>query len=426
MGLSDWFRRKKHGEEPAGARAQPEIVGSWGDDSIMIAVQVGNGPVMIMDRDMYDYQYGESKRPAPAQRDLDALLPKVTRVRAVSGGLFRGAALPSAVLLDTSEPDAIAALRACLQIVEDPRTHSHCGCLGGPTLELFGGPDPEAAIGLQHGGAIRWAAWQHDAPLLDGPRLDAWLTHHGVDPALLQMLYQNPFGLSGGRIEGASPEPLSRSRQRLFLARILSERGNHDEALGVCDAVVADEPNLGEAYATRGSVRDSRGEVDSCLKDYSAAIDLGYRDADVYFRRAVALDNLGLPLDAVADCTAAIALDPHHANAYHSRAVVRIKLGELEAARDDLDAAIAQCPDAASPYANRAQLAQSLGDNVAAVADYTRALERLRANPKEAPPSMLARLHWNRGMAYESVGDQTHAGEDSREAVRLDPTLDQP
>jgi tetratricopeptide (TPR) repeat protein len=423
MGLLDWLTGKRGGGKKSGERPRPKVVMGQDENSLMVGVDLGNGAVMIMDRDAYDYQYGESNLPAPAQRDLDALLPRVSRVRVLSGGLYRGEAVPSAVLLATSEPGAIAALRGCFAIVEDPRTFGHCGCLGGPTLELFAGAERVATIGLQHGHAIRWGRWKHDAQLRDGGLLNAWLTGHGVEAELLEVLYQNPFPFTGGRMEGADPGPLSRAEQRLLLAEIHLQRGDVDGALAIIDAVLADDPELGPAYAARGAIRHQQGAFDACVADLTAAIDRGVRKADVYFSRAVALDNLGLSLDAVADCTAALALDPRHANAYNSRGLVRMQLGQLDAARDDLEAAIGLAPDWVLPYLNRGQLAHIRADYEAAVTDYTRVIDQLQAKPNPDEQPMLAHVLWNRGQAHRSLGDLPRAREDRREALRLNPAL---
>jgi hypothetical protein len=126
------------------------------EDSPQVVVKMGNA-VMIMDREQFDYRYGETSAPDPTQRDLDKLLPRVTRVRALAGGMFRGQAMSTEVILDTAKVEALTAFRKTLRIVEDPRTFSHCRCLGGPTLELFSGQELIATIGLQHGQVVDYA-----------------------------------------------------------------------------------------------------------------------------------------------------------------------------------------------------------------------------------------------------------------------------
>src|SRR5262245_59882351 len=186
MGVFDWLFGKRGTAESRPSR--PKVLSGLDDDSPFLLIDNGNGMVTMMDREMFDYMYGESSAPDPAQRDLDELLPKVTRVRALAGGMSRGQAMGSEVIIDTSDTEALSALRRCLQIVEDPQTFDHCACLGGPTLELYAGRELAATIGLQHGRAIRWQRWKHDAQLRDGQLLTDWLKGHGADANLLDVI----------------------------------------------------------------------------------------------------------------------------------------------------------------------------------------------------------------------------------------------
>src|SRR5262249_48376605 len=138
MGFFNWLFGKQRRTPPRPPR--PKVLLGLDDDSPQVVVEMGNA-VMAMDREQFDYMYGETSAPDPAQRDLDQLLPKVTRVRALASGMFRGQAMSFEAILDTSDAQALTAFRKTLRIVEDPRTFSHCSCLGGPTLELFSGQE---------------------------------------------------------------------------------------------------------------------------------------------------------------------------------------------------------------------------------------------------------------------------------------------
>src|SRR5262249_22743379 len=177
MGFFDWLFGEQRRTPPRPPR--PKVLSGLDDDSPQVLIEMGNA-VMVMDREQFDYMYGETSAPDPAQHDLDQLLPEVTRVRALASGMYRGQAMSPEAVLDTSDAQALTAFRKTLRIVEDPRTFSHCSCLGGPTLELFSGQDLLATIGLQHGQAIRWKQWKHDAKLCNGQTLNDWLTRYGV------------------------------------------------------------------------------------------------------------------------------------------------------------------------------------------------------------------------------------------------------
>src|SRR5262245_38849241 len=114
MRFFDWLFGKQRGARPQ--PPHPKVLAGLDDDSLQVFVEMGNS-VVVMDREQYDYMYGETSAPDPAQRDLDNLLPKVTRVRALASGMFRGQAMGSEAILDTSDAQALTDFRKTLRIV---------------------------------------------------------------------------------------------------------------------------------------------------------------------------------------------------------------------------------------------------------------------------------------------------------------------
>lgn len=436
MGLFDWLfgsQRKTEPKPPEHLRRlgvkppPPKVLGGLDDNSPHVLVDTGNGMVTVMDREMFDYMYGESAAPDPAQRDLDELLPNVTRVRAIASGMFRGRATGSEVVLETTDRKTLADLRQILRIVGDPATFTHCGCLGGPTLELFAGEELVATIGLQHGHSIRWARWKHDARLGNGAALNNWLTRGGIDDEFLGVLLQNQYDAGGMMPLGfqlSGPSPLSRAEQQVRLAEISRVRGgNLDAALAQCQRVIDADPRQGFAHAVRGLIRDQQGDRAGCITDCSEAIRLGLREAEVFFARAVARDQLGQTQEALADCTAALEINPQHANALNSRGLIRCRLGMLSEAMTDLDEAVRLAPDWALPYLNRVQVHVQRDELEAAIADCTRVIERLGESHAPADRGFAAMAFWNRGQCLRVRGDHERADADIREAVRRNPNF---
>jgi Tfp pilus assembly protein PilF len=425
MGFFDWLFGKQREIETRPPR--PKVIAGLDDNSPQLLIDSGNGAVTIMDREMFDYMYGESSAPDPAQRDLDELLPMVTRVRAVASGLFRGRALGFEVVLETSDPSALAALRETLRVIEDPSTFDHCGCLGGPTLELYSGQDLIATIGLQHGHSIRWAKWKHDARLCNGQSLNDWLVRHGIDPEFLDVLLHNQYDVGGMMPLGfqrSGPSPLSRAEQQVRLAELSRMRGGDlGRSLAQCQKVIDEDPGQAFAYAVRGLIRQQQGDQASCIADCSEAIRLGLREAEVFFARAVAQDHLGQPQGAVADCTTALEIDPKHANAYNSRGVIRCRLGMLDEAMLDLSEAIRLAPQWGLPYLNRVQIHIQRDDLSAAIADCDRVIEQIGQSQAPADRALAGRAFWNRGQCYRMNGNPARAEADIREAVRRNPNL---
>ena len=196
MNLFDWLFRKNR-SAPAKPH-RPKILSEFGPDSPQLVVQADGGKgVMIMDRDNYDYLYGDLPNIAPAQHDLDSLFVGITRVRAIAGGIFRGKPLGNETILDVADATTLDELFRTLKIDEDPSTFCHCACLGGHTLEFLVGTRVVATIGLQHGHSIRWTQWKHDARLKDGDRLTRWLIDNGIDKDFLDVQFHNGYGAAG-------------------------------------------------------------------------------------------------------------------------------------------------------------------------------------------------------------------------------------
>jgi tetratricopeptide (TPR) repeat protein len=391
-----------------------------------VRLDFAGGECAILDRDMYAYTYGERHLPDPSQRDLDAMMRRATRVRVLAAGVMAGEAMRSSVLLDTTEPSALEELGSCLQIRDELESFGHCGCRGGPTVQLFAGAAHLATIGLQHGEAIRWNAWHHDATLRDGARLSAWLERKGVYRPLLDQLYQNPLPWSGGLDLEATTAPLSLTRQKLLLARILLRKGEHAGALATCDALVAEQPGLGAAYLMRAMVHRRMGDLDASLANCHKAIELLSREdrATGYIERAGVYSDLKRHEEAIADCSASIAINPENPQALNFRGALHMVSGRHADAQADLTAASALAPAWADPTYNRAIVALCQADWTTVVEFATRAIALIKAD--EAPPDReeLAVMFGARSVALEKLGDVAGAETDRHEALVLNPSFD--
>ena len=273
MGFFDWLFGKQRRTPPRAPR--PKVLSGLDDNSPQVVVEMGNA-VMVMDREQFDYMYGENSAPNPTQRDLDQLLPKVTRVRALASGMFRGQAMSSEAVLDTSDAQALTDFRKTLRIAEDRRTFSHCSCLGGPTLELFSGPELLATIGLQHGQAMRWKQWKHDAKLCNGQILNDWLTRYGIEPTFLDVLLNNQYdavGMMPLGLRRSGSSPLSRAEQRIRLVELARVRsGDLEAALADFGEAIRLAPEWGLPYLNRGQAHVARKDLDAAIADYDRVI----------------------------------------------------------------------------------------------------------------------------------------------------------
>src|SRR6188768_2555755 len=96
MGFFDWLFGKKQ-QAPARA-SRPKVLSGLDGDSPYVVVDMG-GMTTVMDREQFDYLYGDSSAPDPTQHDLNVVLPKITRIRAIASGLYRGKAMSSEAVL---------------------------------------------------------------------------------------------------------------------------------------------------------------------------------------------------------------------------------------------------------------------------------------------------------------------------------------
>jgi tetratricopeptide (TPR) repeat protein len=402
---------------------RPTDVRPLWEGSPLVAFTSGNASV-IMDLDAFDYTHGDAVKPDPAQGDLDEVMEKVTRVCVLAGAMLRGRAMGGPMLVELRDAGAIRELAACLRIDAEPGTFGHCGCLGGPTIELYAGPEHLATIGLQHGHAIRWKRWHHDAQLQSGDRLTRWLHGRGVDPKRLKEIYERGNNFLFGEPNDSSGRR-GEVRKLCLQAQEEAGAGRLDEAAALCTRAIALDPDKPEPYALRGEIRRHRGEIVEAGQDCSAAIDRGFRQASIYLTRAIARDQSGELEEAAADCSMALHLDPEFAAGYNSRGLILGQLGRHDEALADFDEAIRLAPGWSLPHLHRAGLRRNLGQLEPALEDYERAVELAKVASPEATNvdenPMLALAYCHRGDARFDGFLEEEADADFAEARRIHP-----
>jgi tetratricopeptide (TPR) repeat protein len=423
LGPSSRTRREGPGDWLRSLPSRPEDIQQQGENSPIVVFRHGKTTI-VLDRDAFDYAYPGARGPDPSQRDLDAVLPGVTRVCVLGGAMVRGRAMGGPVLFDIQDPAAIRDLAIGLRIVEKPSTFGHCQCLGGPTIELYSGLEHVATLGIQHGRAIRWKRWYHDAQLRDGNRLNRWLHDHGVDPRELAAIYERGNAFLFG--EWRAPTDRQRKAEQLASqARERAQAESLDEALTLCTRALQLDPDSVDALGLRGQVHYHSGRLPEAADDCDAAIRRGARYADLYHIRAMARDDAGHPEEALADCSLALHIDPAHLTSYNVRGSIRARLGQLDEALADFAEAIRLAPEWPLPYMNRGNLYQGRAELDRALSDYDRAVELVtRASDGQAGvpgDPTRAYLHCRRGEARYDLFREQDADADFAEAARHQP-----
>ncbi len=241
--------------------------------------------------------------------------------------------------------------------------------------------------------------------------------------------------------------------------------GEHDKAIQLTSAVIAENPQDHVAFYLRASARVEKGletgdpkEVRAGISDARSAIGLGGPDAadyylpylygmtnlaaleqqpqhaktsltianqvlqrpnlkpettaNIYYQRAMTNLMLEDPKAAAADYQAALKVLPTHLGAALGLPDAHLAAGDKAAAKAALDSAVQQFPNEPMVYNARGMMLQSGGDFEAGIADFTRAIE---VQPE------FAMGYLNRGYCLVQTGNLEAAANDFTHVLTDDP-----
>ena len=154
----------------------------------------------------------------------------------------------------------------------------------------------------------------------------------------------------------------------------LLEDGHFEQAYGVFDSVVRDEPRNAEAYARRGFAQLALGGVPGGLADINRALEINPDYALAHNYKGVVFAMSGIRDQAILEFTRAVELAPGLTEAYVNRGKIYLEMSDGESALADLDTALELEPESAELLLVRAQTHLILGDTGRAEADLERVL----------------------------------------------------
>jgi tetratricopeptide (TPR) repeat protein len=177
--------------------------------------------------------------------------------------------------------------------------------------------------------------------------------------------------------------------------------------------VIRNDPRSDKAFAARGNFRGRAGRVAEAMSDLQTARLLNPRRGEVYEDLGNAYGSMGRLDSAVVLFGEALRIDPTLGHTYYNRAIAYLRLGRPREALADLAQAETLMPgEAASLHFPRGNAYASLGDDRRAAEEFDRAIEAREGG---------ADAYVNRGLVRMRLGDAGGAAADFQEALRLDP-----
>ncbi len=221
----------------------------------------------------------------------------------------------------------------------------------------------------------------------------------------------------GGDETGTTSEPGAESSstptdaQRLEQARLFNLQREYQQALVICNEILAAQPQQIEARLIRAESQVGLSQTELALNDLQAAEQCGADVQQLATLRARVFVAAEDYTSADEGFTLAISAAPDDGDLYAERAMVRAILDQHQAAIDDFSEGIRRNPRAASLYRWRAEESFQLGNFEAAETDLKNALVLEPENPE----FYLSRAHFRAelGLADEAV-------QDYEQALRLD------
>lgn len=197
-------------------------------------------------------------------------------------------------------------------------------------------------------------------------------------------------------------------------ARILSERRQFEDAVGLFSKVLQSMPDRADVYFLRGVAYENAGLPEKALPDYTRCLELDPTRTDALNNKGVVLARLERYEEAVDEFTRLVELQPDDALALRNRGLSRHDLGRYEAAIEDYTKALQLAPNDAMIWFQRGNVYLDQKTPDLADRDFSSAIER---------DPTLAKAWMNRGVARFQLGQKQLAGTDLTRAQELDDNI---
>jgi tetratricopeptide (TPR) repeat protein len=166
------------------------------------------------------------------------------------------------------------------------------------------------------------------------------------------------------------------------------------------------------AYLYRGMIRESLGEDNRAMEDFTKALRLDSNFVEGYYRRGLLYSKQGEHEKSFQDQNKVLELDENHAGAYTARGVARAALGDSQWALNDLDKGCTLAPQWHEGFYHRGRVRHQLEMYDEALADYARAIELNQT---------FAQVFMARGKTHGALGEHWQAVADFGQVIELEP-----
>ncbi len=209
-------------------------------------------------------------------------------------------------------------------------------------------------------------------------------------------------------------------------AQRLTQKGNFSKAIQLYSQIIKNNPNSTAAYASRGLLYERLKAKDAAElkknkqlaeKDYVKAIELNYKQPELYNNLAALYLDTGNYNEALLYLNQAIYMRPNYVMALLNRAVAYSKLGKIGNALLDFSQVEQLNPNFSLLYLNRGLAEYAAGYYASAAEDYATLMELEPQNP---------RPYLERGRTFVKMGYLQNALDDFQTAMALNPKYAMP
>lgn len=187
-----------------------------------------------------------------------------------------------------------------------------------------------------------------------------------------------------------------RAEALIALAATAMQEGHCNEAVRLCDEIIAAHPDYAMAHYKRANALNALGHLKMALAGYDRAIECNPRYAEAYCNRGTVLERLGRHAEALQSYDLALALRPDDVLAHYNRGSALSNLRRFDEALESYDRATNLKTDYGEAYVNRGHVLQQLERHEAAVASYERAIELNATYPEAFASRGFSLVHLKR------------------------------